>query len=236
YSRSIIAGHPLRFCILLMVSYNRSQHFSDRLLGYKSPIEIPREIKRRFYRLSGLLELADDEFTNLKVEIEEYSNSLKNQEIAMNEEIFIDSISLNEYISTSSTIKEIDEIIANLLSHVLVDKRQASESIEGLLYFNINKIYELDKAVEENKDEIIFFAKEWVKIPHFPRVISETDVAPEIERGISLLYLGYVLIGKTMDFDQIFHYLNKMAIGSYRKNLATDIINIHNKYIATHKK
>lgn len=35
-------------------------------LGYKSEIEIPNIVKRKFSRLSGLLELVDDEFVSIK--------------------------------------------------------------------------------------------------------------------------------------------------------------------------
>lgn len=173
-------------------------------LGYKSSIEIPRDIKRRFYRLSGLLELADDEFTNLKIEIEEYSKSLKNQQIEFNEEIYIDAISLKNYISKSSTIKEINMSIENALFCLLIDRPTHSVYFNILKYFNIYKIHELDKIITENKNEIVLFFKEWN--------INDSYDLDGVSTNISIFYLGYILIGKTMEISQIIDYINAVDI------------------------
>jgi ppGpp synthetase/RelA/SpoT-type nucleotidyltranferase len=45
-------------------------------LGYKSEAEIPRTVKRRFSRLAGLLELADDEFLGIREELAVPSDGL----------------------------------------------------------------------------------------------------------------------------------------------------------------
>ena len=41
-------------------------------LGYKSASGVPREIRRRFARVAGLLEIADDEFSSLREELQRY--------------------------------------------------------------------------------------------------------------------------------------------------------------------
>lgn len=196
-------------------------------LGYKSSIEIPRDIKRRFYRLSGLLELADDEFTNLKDEIEEYSISLKNQQIEFNEEIYIDAISLNKYISKSSTIKEIDKIIVDTVAGWLVDKQAHTMFFKIVSYFNIHKIHELNKTLEENKDEIISFAKEW-------NIEPDPYGNDEFQTGISIFYLGYVLIGKTMDINQINDYIKTVSIYASYKDGIPLVERIKNTYKKIH--
>jgi putative GTP pyrophosphokinase len=200
-------------------------------LGYKSSFEIPRDIKRRFYRLSGLLELADDEFTSLKAEIEEYEKSLKNQPIVQNTEIYIDLISLNEYVSTSKNIKELDESLAHLYSKELSDQPPNPNDFEKLSYFNINKIHELDKILQENKDEILFFANEWAKRG---RKSNFVNAAP-YRRGVSIFFMAYVLIGKTMDIDKILDYIKECGIyESNIKLLAQDILNVSRKYAEIH--
>lgn len=205
-------------------------------LGYKSTFEIPRDMKRRFYRLSSLLELADDEFINLKAEIETYSTSIKNQNIGYNEEIYIDAVSLNEYVSTSPVVKKLDTIITDLFSYELVDRPLSQGDFKRLLYFDIKKISELNTILEKNKDEIIFFAKELANLPRASdSEDNKFDGFNEVGKGITLFYLCYVLIGKK-DVPKILEYLNAMTIGADRGDLANDVLNICNKYHENLKK
>jgi len=45
--------------------------------GYKSDIEIPREYLRQLSRLAGLLEIADEQFTQIITEVEEYRRQVR---------------------------------------------------------------------------------------------------------------------------------------------------------------
>lgn len=76
--------------------------------GYKSEITVPHAVKRQFSRLAGLLELADDEFVNIKNKLNEYIEEvnwdLKNNEIKHTK---IDGITLPAYIEESKHIAEI---------------------------------------------------------------------------------------------------------------------------------
>ena len=45
--------------------------------GYKGDVKIPREIKRQFSRLAGMLELVDDEFSRLRIVLTDYRRQLQ---------------------------------------------------------------------------------------------------------------------------------------------------------------
>ena len=45
--------------------------------GYKTDVEIPVEFRRRYSRLAGLLEIADEEYSNLVTEVESYRKNVR---------------------------------------------------------------------------------------------------------------------------------------------------------------
>ena len=60
--------------------------------GYKSGVEIPREYMRQMNRLAGMLELADDEFSRIRTEINDYRRHV--QQLVQNGKL--DDVSLEE--------------------------------------------------------------------------------------------------------------------------------------------
>jgi putative GTP pyrophosphokinase len=195
-------------------------------LGYKSSIEVPRDIRRRFCRLAGLLELADDEFDDIKKDITLYTERVAAQISFTPENVLIDSISLEHYMNNSSTVEKIDNAIGDLTG-IPKDAEEyefESNDIESLVYFNIQTIAGLDKALNENKDKIIAFAKIWME--H-----ERMEGASYLLSGISLFYLFYVLAGSTQDNDKVIGYLDISKITSDRdkKGFAKNIIETYKK-------
>jgi ppGpp synthetase/RelA/SpoT-type nucleotidyltranferase len=62
-------------------------------LGYKSSYPLPKELTREFNRLAGLLEIADEEFENIRGGIEEYCGQVRR---SLKDRAALDGISLNE--------------------------------------------------------------------------------------------------------------------------------------------
>jgi putative GTP pyrophosphokinase len=79
----------------------------DHKLNYKSNHEIPDGLRRRFYRLSALFELADDQFSVLRLEHERlergYSEALRRGEL----DIALDSASLEPYLERNPRIQKL---------------------------------------------------------------------------------------------------------------------------------
>lgn len=193
-------------------------------LGYKSTIEIPRDVQRRFYRLAGLLELADDEFNRIKSEVEQYSAEIDDNIFKKPEEILIDKVSLKHFIINSQIVKDLDEIIASN-ANLRLDENvyDISVYISQIAYFNIKTIDDLEKTIENNKEKIISFTKGWLNP-------SKSDFdSSYLNRGISLFYLYYVLIGATQDYEKIIEYVQSFISDLEYDETATRILELYDK-------
>ena len=77
--------------------------------GYKSDQDVPEKIRRRFSRLAGLIELADDEFMEIKRYEKEYTNRVEEGFKENSKSIKIDSISISALLESESYINFIEE-------------------------------------------------------------------------------------------------------------------------------
>lgn len=76
----------------------------EHRLHYKASQGIPKAVKRQFYRLSALLELADEEFTGIKQQTEKLREQHLMDLSTGNLDIEIDRYSLTEYLRTSPQV------------------------------------------------------------------------------------------------------------------------------------
>ncbi len=85
-------------------------------LGYKYPESIPQPVRRRFSRLAGLLEIADEEFVGLRRTMEAYERSVRRPD--RDEAIEWDAVSLRNLIE-EPLVAELDAAIAGSLGKPL---------------------------------------------------------------------------------------------------------------------
>lgn len=70
-------------------------------LGYKFPEAVPNSIKRRFSRVSGLLEIADAEFTELRSLMEKYEKRVKSKDFLPINSDKLDAVLLKSLIEST---------------------------------------------------------------------------------------------------------------------------------------
>ncbi|MCK4476216.1 MAG: hypothetical protein KAU16_05765 [Methanophagales archaeon] len=149
-------------------------------LIYKTAKEVPKNLRRQLFRLSALLELADEEFSNLRKrtkEVEEhYSQELKKGKL----DIELDLSSLDVYIeSTKQDLKwmKIAEEVGysrfqDKLPEIEEDRLQSAKSVllTNLWSIGIKTINELDEILES--------ASKWGEavLARFSKMLSDEGI------------------------------------------------------------
>lgn len=177
-------GYPKELCGLKFELQMRStlQHVWAQIehdLGYKTDFEIPRPIKREFYMLASILELADSKFVSIRDTIGQYEQEIikriENDEAA---DISIDKVSLRIYNKANKNIQKLVEKIAAICNSEI--KAVTEETyIEQLAWFGIKKLGQLQKMIEEDSELAYKLAK---------NALENTDL-DILSSNVGLLYL-----------------------------------------------
>jgi hypothetical protein len=131
-------------------------------LQYKTKEAIPRELQRRFARLSGLLELADDEFIGLRQNIIEYRHHVSEAIETTPNKVFLDRESLITFVTQSPLIKTLDRDIASLSNVPLSDEISSwwiDVWLRELQSLNFMTIQSVEVALSANAERIKQFAQ-----------------------------------------------------------------------------
>ena len=182
-------------------------------LGYKSEITIPKEIRRNFSRLAGLLEIGDKEFLEIRNFLNTYKADVA-EKISDSDldEKGLDAIILNELIDTNPQIiamnKKLEVISGNKVTNNPVN---FDHYFKRFKWLGISTLGQLRNIITKNESIALEIAKEVFKI-------SKPTEGAIIDKGISLFYICYAeLLYKYHDFDSIYRYLKETNIQSTEK-------------------
>lgn len=195
-------------------------------LGYKSVGAIPRQIRRRFSRLAGLLEIADDEFVALRDELGRHRDQVTESIERGETDIALDLDSLTAFITANPLVRELDQRVAAQIDSFVNDKQAPSADIDRLHYVGISTVDEVLKLLTAKSGELVQFARLWLRFPPSERAIAEyeeyfADTADASEEhsdsgfspGISLFYLVYLLVAERNNRSFAIDYFLETGIG-----------------------
>lgn len=129
-------------------------------LQYKKEADVPDNLKRKLFRLAGLFELADEQFESIKKESLQRIEEVKKQiEEGKTSEIKIDFLSITQFLSTSTMMREAINfankyrILGNqeILEHY--NKADCSLVTEECLRLKIDNIQILDEILHKTEIE-----------------------------------------------------------------------------------
>jgi ppGpp synthetase/RelA/SpoT-type nucleotidyltranferase len=168
-------------------------------LGYKSRMAVPREVRRRFYRLAGLLEIADDEFLAIRRGLERYEKNIGNEIRVSPGSVSIDRISIREFIIQNKLVQRLDTSIARIYDGNLEPEGDMATSyanrlVSILSVLGVTEIQEVVQLLSENEKAVVAFATQWAQRS------DGSGATPKIfPHGVSLYYLSYIIAFKAAE-------------------------------------
>jgi putative GTP pyrophosphokinase len=190
-------------------------------LGYKSKQAVPKELRRRFFQLAGLLELADNEFEQIRDGLREYEAAVPQRITNAPALVSIDKASLWAFVKQSSLVHKIDRKIASVSeSQVVEDEEYVTRDVDKLHYVGLETIADIDISLRKYEDSVVAFAESWL-----------TDKYETLSAGISLFYLCYILVARKNSVKEAYDDLEKHQIGNdeERKSVAQGIISTYKR-------
>lgn len=119
--------------------------------GYKSGVEIPEEYLRNLNRLAGLLELADEQFSKIRVEITDYRRQVQ----ALVADGNFDAVSLNgdtfrSYLQLNPFRKLIERIATINQAEIIEDS--LIRYLNVLVQMGFKTLGDIERMIKENSD------------------------------------------------------------------------------------
>ena len=168
-------------------------------IGYKSDFGVPRDIRRQFARLAGLLELADDEFVRARDNMVSYTEDIRKRIITDDaDEVLINMISLNEYVLHNAKMQNLIKQIADI-SGAEIKAIDPESYIPQLAFLGIKKLGDIEKMITDNYDLAMQLANKALSMANLD-IVSST---------VALRFLCRAeLINKNYEFDRVVEFLN----------------------------
>ncbi len=175
------AGYPedllhLRFEIQIRSSLQHTWAEIEHDLGYKTKFGVPRDVRREFSRVAGLLELADEAFLHIKSRIAEYQKELYEQISNDTAESYhLDLVSLTLYMQHSQRMIAFMNEIRNISGAQIVDT-DLEGTLEKLDYLGVKTLGEMNALLEQEHDHALAMVKDMLGSGDIDELISTVGI------------------------------------------------------------
>jgi putative GTP pyrophosphokinase len=186
-------------------------------LGYKTREAVPRDIRRRFSRIAGLLEIADQEFQSIRDELNEYERSVPEKIDKAPQMVDIDKVSFSVFISENPTVTELDSAIASFNNLAIIELKEKAafaglytgfieRQIVKLKMLGVATIQDLEMKLRKHRAAILAFATKVLELERENGLVGDARQGISIyylTKGISIYYLTYLLGGQTRNVEAV---------------------------------
>jgi ppGpp synthetase/RelA/SpoT-type nucleotidyltranferase len=201
----------IQVCTILQHAWAEIEH--DRVYKAVGPVATP--IRRRFARLAGLLELADEEFLGIREVSDANAQQVRGNIAARPDDVPIDKVSISELVRSSSLVREVDDEIAAVPGTEVrpIDDDDCELLARTLSYVGLASLGEVVNELSQRKQDILKLGQLQLK---GKRVAS-------VAAGMSLFYVFLIMLARERDYKGVMEGLDHFLIahpGDDRPELA----------------
>lgn len=156
----------------------------------------PPPVKRRFARLSALIDLADEEFVELREEWQQVKASIDRQVRSEVEAMPLDEQSFRAFIAQDPLVRQIDTKIAAISQDKIEDAPDDYSTMLLLKLSGINTIDEVRDKLASKQEQILAYCEELART----RNSFSAAAQPALPQGVCIFQLGMIsFITKFLD-------------------------------------
>lgn len=150
----------IRFEIQIRTSLQHVWAEIEHDLGYKSEFGVPREIRREFSRIAGLLEIADERFNTIRTNVQDYTLGIRTKiKEGLANDLLVDQVSLKEFMDNNRRMQEFMQEIA-MNCNVCIEHVDSFPYLKHLEFLGIHTLGNLSYLLECNWHYTIRFTKD----------------------------------------------------------------------------
>jgi hypothetical protein len=208
-------------------------------LGYKPDGVRPPEHKRKFARLSALLELADEEFVRLRTDITNYRNELRSGNISKDRDLNDDSI--RDYVERSPMVLDVEKQVIDWanskLDLIAVGSERSGatfrpestrDAARALHVAGLHTIGDVEAAIARERERLVGYLTH-VASRNMPYAIG-------YDRGFSLFAIGMIVAGRDRNHRLMRSYVEASGHDVDRWYDQVDLIDAVDEAIKVNKK
>jgi len=144
--------NEVRFEIQMRTALQHVWATLDHDTGYKSGVEIPREYLRNLNRLAGMLELADEQFCQIRTGITEYRRQVQALvHTGRFEEVSLDGDSYGNYLNLHP-FDALNQRIASV-NQAEINNASLLPYLDAFKFLNFKTLGDIEKLIRENSED-----------------------------------------------------------------------------------
>lgn len=184
-----------------------------------------QSMKRRFARVAGLLETADEQFASFRSEMTARSNAASaaaSAQMAIDPSSApIDDTTILKYVN-GDYIKGLDKLLAQQMAADLIDISDTGFLIEKLTIAGIFSIGQLAEELIARESQLIDFIKE-----RFPKS-NRRSIPVSVEKGAWLIQFAVFFIAEKQGYPGLFSWFQRRGF-SDAEEMAREVMEVYEK-------